>query len=145
MELKNDDGENVGCVESTVGNGHSLNMPVIAYVAAGIAAAALALSAVSAIAAGGHPGAATSSPTFGEVITWFQGMACNGMLSVSYPQVYQSFTTNFAFSTGLVPWGRLQISIDNFRNSTGGNLTDSNDQYLKHNATLVFSCAMAQM
>lgn len=113
-------------------------MPVISYVAAGIAAAALLLSGIAAIASGGHPGAATSSPTFGEVIGWFQGMATNGMLSVGYPQVYQSFTGNFAFSTGLVPWGSMQVAIDNFRNMTGGNLTDSNYQYLKNNATLVY-------
>lgn len=140
MELTNvDTGKQVGCVESTVGNGNTLNMPAIQYVAAGIAAAALALSAVGALAAGGQPGAATSSPTFTEVITWFQGMAANGMLSVSYPQVYQSFTTNFAFSTGLVSWGTLQNSIDSFRNSTGGNLTEANYPYLKNNATLVYT------
>ena len=139
MELKNDNGDDVGCIESTVGNGNTLNMPVISYVAAGIAAAALALSAVSAAAAGGQPGATTSSPTFGEVIGWFQGMATNGMLSVQYPQVYQSFTTNFAFSTGLVSWGQMQTTIDNFRAKTGGNLTSANYQYLKHNATLVFA------
>jgi hypothetical protein len=116
-------------------------MPVISYVAAGIAAAALAFSAISALAAGGQPGVATSSPTFGEVILHFQGMATNGMLSVPYPQVYQSFTTNFAFSTGLVQWGSMQVAIDNFRKSTGGNLTDSSYPYLKHNATLVYPSA----
>ncbi|KAK3707034.1 hypothetical protein LTR37_012366 [Vermiconidia calcicola] len=139
MELKNDDGEPIGCVQSTVGNGNTLNMPVISYAAAGIAAAALALSALGALAAGGQPGAATSSPTFGEIIGWFQGMAMNGMLSVQYPQVYQSFTTNFAFSTGLVPWGTMQNTIDGFRGKTGGNLTDANYPWLKHNATLVYA------
>ena len=140
MELKNaDTGKDVACVESTIGNGRTLNMPAISYVAAGIAAAALALSAASSIAAGGQPGATTSSPTFGEVIGWFQAMATSGMLSVPYPQVYQSFTTNFAFSTGLVSWGRLQTTIDNFREKTGGNLTDDSYQYLKNNATLVFA------
>ncbi|KAK5168682.1 uncharacterized protein LTR77_005991 [Saxophila tyrrhenica] len=139
LQLTNvDTGKQVGCVESTVGNGNTLNMPLISYVAAGIAAAALALSALSALAAGGHPGAATSSPSFGEVIHWFQGMAMNGMLSVPYPQVYRSFTTNFAFSTGLVPWGSMQTSIDNFRAKTGGNLTRSSYEYLQHNATLVY-------
>ncbi len=139
LQLTNvDTGKPVGCVESTVGNGNTLNMPLISYVAAGIAAAALALSALSALAAGGQPGAATSSPSFGEVIMWFQGMAANGMLSVPYPQVYRSFTTNFAFSTGLVPWGAMQDSIDNFRKTTGGNLTKANYEYLKHNATLVY-------
>ena len=58
---------------------------------------------------------------------------------MQYPQVYQSFTTNFAFSTGLVSWGQLQNTIDSFRAKTGGNLTDDNYPYLKHNATLVFS------
>ena len=138
MELKNADGKNVACIQSQVGNGNTLNMPAIKYVAAGIAVAALALSAVSSVAAGGHPGATVSSPTFGEVIGWFQGMAQNGMLSVQYPQVYQSFTTNFAFSTGLVSWGTMQNSIDSFRQRTGGNLTEDNYPYLKKNVTLVY-------
>jgi hypothetical protein len=126
-------------VESTVGNGKTLNMPLISYVAAGIAAAALALSAVSALAAGGQPGATSSSPQFGEVIMWFQGMAMNGMLDVPYPQVYRSFTTNFAFSTGLVPWGSMQNAIDSFRKSTGGNLTDASYPYLRNNVTLLYN------
>ena len=129
----------IACIQSTVGNGNTLNTPVVTYVAAGIAAAALALSALSAVAAGAHPGASTTSPTFGEVIGWFQGLAMNGMMSVKYPQVYQSFTTNFAFSTGLVPWGSMQTAIDNFRVKTGGNLTTDNYQYLKNNATLVYA------
>ena len=138
MELTNGDGKNVACIQSSVGNGNTLNMPAISYVAAGIAAAALALSAVAAVASGGHPGASTSSPTFGEVIGWFQSMATSGMLSVQYPQVYQSFTTNFAFSTGLVSWGGLQNSIDGFRAKTGGNLTHDNYPYLKNKAELVY-------
>ena len=58
------------------------------------------------------------------------------MLSVSYPSVYQSFTQNFAFSTGIVPWGSMQNAIDSFRQSTGGNLTDSSYTYLQ-DVTLV--------
>ncbi|KAF2773734.1 TRP-domain-containing protein [Teratosphaeria nubilosa] len=129
----------VACVESTVGNGNTLQTPAVKYVGVGVAAAALGFSVVSAVAAGGHPGASTSSPTFGEVIGWFQGMAMNGMLSVNYPRVYRSFTTNFAFSTGLISWGSMQTAIDNFRKSTGGNLTDDSSTYLKNNATLVYS------
>nr|POE93525.1 putative membrane protein [Quercus suber] len=132
-------GTDVACVQSTVGNGKSLaNMPAVRYAAAGVAGAALALSAVSAVGAAGHPGASTSSPSFGEVIGWFQGMALNGMMSVKYPQVYQGFTTNFGFSTGLVPWGSMQTTIDNFRKATGGNTTDNNYEYLKNNVTLVY-------
>ncbi|KAK5124538.1 hypothetical protein LTR85_001755 [Meristemomyces frigidus] len=138
MTLTGAGGEDVACIESSVGNGHTFTIAAVSYVAAGIAAGALAVSAVSALAAGGHPGASSSSPTFSEVIGWFQGMSMNGMLSVSYPQVYQSFTTNFGFSTGLVPWSSMQNAIDNFRASTGGNLTNDNYQYL-NNATLEYS------
>ncbi|TKA83296.1 hypothetical protein B0A55_00777 [Friedmanniomyces simplex] len=139
MELKGANGEDVACVQSTVGNGHTLNIPAVSYAALGIAAVALLFSGLAGLAAGGHPGASTPSPTFGEVIGWFQGLAMNGMLSVQYPQVYQSFTSNFAFSTGLVPWGQLQSSIDGFRAKTGGNLSDDSYQYLSNNATLVYN------
>lgn len=140
MTLTNSEtGKDVACIVSSVGNGHTLTTPAISYTAAGIAAAALAMSGVGALAAGGHPGAATHSPSFTEIIGVFQGFALNGMMSVQYPKVYQSFATNFAFSTGLVPWDSMQTAIDNFRKSTGGNLTDDNYQYLQNNATLVTS------
>ena len=109
----------------------------VPIIAAGIAGAALVVSALSALASGGQPGASTPSPTFGEVIGWFQSMAMNGMLSVQYPSVYQSFSTNFGFSTGLIPWASMQTSIDNFRKATGGNLTDANYEFLRDNATLI--------
>ena len=139
MELKAKDGGNiVACVQSSVQNGKSVEVPAVSYVAAGIAAAALALSGLGAASAAGHPGSSTPSPSFGEVMGWFQGMAMNGMLSVQYPGIYRSFTKNFAFSTGLIPWSGMQTSIDNFRKSTGGNLTDDNYSYLS-NTTLVYS------
>ena len=138
MELKaKNGGAVVACVQSSVNNGKSVEVPAVSYVAAGIAAAALALSALGAASAAGHPGASTASPTFGEVMGWFQGMAMNGMMSVQYPSIYRSFTKNFAFSTGLIPWSGMQNSIDTFRAHTGGNLTDDSYTYLK-NATLVF-------
>ena len=138
MELKaKDGGQIVACVQSSVQNGKSVEVPAVSYVAAGIAAAALALSGLGAVSAAGHPGSATPSPQFGEVIGWFQGMAMNGMLSVQYPGIYRSFTKNFAFSTGLIPWSGMQTSIDNFRKSTGGNLTGDSYTFLK-NTTLVY-------
>jgi Transient receptor potential (TRP) ion channel len=138
MELKaKDGGAIVACVQSSVQNGKSVEVPAVSYVAVGIAAAALALSGLGAASAAGHPGSSTPSPTFGEVIGWFQGMAMNGMFSVQYPGIYRSFTKNFAFSTGLIPWSGMQTSIDNFRKSTGGNLTDDSYSFLK-NATLVY-------
>ncbi|EPE04748.1 transient receptor potential ion channel [Ophiostoma piceae UAMH 11346] len=140
----------VACIQSQVTNGKTTDVPAVSYVAAGVAGAALVLGGVSAVGAalasggggavaGGSSaaGMGTISPSFGEVLGWFQGMAMNSMLSVNYPQVYRSFAKNFGFSTGLIPWTDLQIAIDNFRVATGGNLTNDSVQFLQ-NATLVF-------
>ena len=129
-------GADLACVQSTVDNGQTLETPGISYFAAGIATAALILSGISTLgSAAGSTGA--PSPSFGETMGWFQSMAVNGMLSVNYPPVYRSFTKNFAFSGGLIPWNQMQSSIDSFRNATGGNLTTDSVAYLQ-NATLVY-------
>ena len=144
-----DTGARVACIQSTVSNGKTASVPAVSYVAVGVAGAALILGGVSAVGAafaggsaavGGSSaagGVGTISPSFTEVFGWFQGMAMNGMLSVNYPSVYRSFSKNFGFSTGLVQWDQLQRSIDSFRASTGGNLTEMNTEFLR-NATLVY-------
>jgi Transient receptor potential (TRP) ion channel/ML-like domain len=138
LELKSKDGQDLACIESSVGNGKSVDVPAVSYIAAGIAAAALGLSALGALSASGQPGASTPSPSFTEVMFWFQGLAMNGMHSVDYPPIYRKFAKNFGFSTGLIPWSSVQTSIDNFRKSTGGNVTEASNAYLK-NASLVYS------
>jgi hypothetical protein len=137
MELNAvDGGQQLACITSQVSNGQTLNVPAVPYVAAGIAGAALLLTGVTALANAGTAGAPTHSPTFGDVIGWFQSMAMNGMLSVQYPTLYTSFSKNFAFSTGLVQWEAMQTTIDGFRNNTGGNLTEDSVAFLKK-ATLI--------
>jgi hypothetical protein len=132
-----DGGDDIACLQSAVNNGKTMKTTAVPIVAAGIAAGALAVSALGALAGAGGVGGATPSPTFGEVVGWFQSMAMNGMLSVNYPSAYSSFTQNFGFSGLLIPWGGLENTIDNFRKSTGGNLTDASYNYLKNNATIV--------
>ncbi|KAJ2986071.1 hypothetical protein NUW58_g5204 [Xylaria curta] len=142
-----DDNSTIGCVQSQVTNGKTVDVPAVSYIAAGLAAGALVLggaSAISAAVSGAAAGAGSSvggvgtiSPSFGEVFGVFHGFALNGMMSVQFPQAYRSFAKNFAFSTGLIPWKAMQVGIDNFRSKTGGNLTrDSVD--LLQRTTLVF-------
>ncbi|KAL4800072.1 hypothetical protein BDV19DRAFT_203854 [Aspergillus venezuelensis] len=132
LELKSkDNGNEVACIKSELSNGKSTEVAGVSWAAAGMAGAALALSGLSALGTAGHAGSASSSPGFGEVMGWFHTMATNGMLSVSYPQIYRSFSKNFAFSTGLIPLAQMQHSIDSFRRSTGGNLTENNYDYFK--------------
>ncbi|KAF9694901.1 hypothetical protein EKO04_006726 [Ascochyta lentis] len=137
LELKAiDSNEELACITSQVSNGKSLSTTGVSYIAAGIAGAALAVGGLSALAGAGQAGVAHSSPTFGDVVFWFQGMAMNGMMSADIPGVYRSWSKNFAFSTGLVYWEGMQSSIDGFREKTGGNLTADSVKFLS-NATLV--------
>ncbi|EFE38653.1 hypothetical protein TRV_06702 [Trichophyton verrucosum HKI 0517] len=126
-----DDKNELSCIKSTVGNGHSLNTPMVSYAAAGISGAALVFSGAGAVGTTAHPGAPGASPSFIQVMGVFQAIALNGLCSVDYPPVYRSFTKNFSFSLGLFPWTNLQQSIDNFRNATGGNLTENSVTYLR--------------
>lgn len=122
---------NVACIESQLTNGHSTNVGAVKYASAGIAAGALALSGISAIGSVGTVGSPSASPGFGDVMGWFHSMATNGMLSVAYPQVYRSFSSNFMWSTGMIPWPGLLKSIDKFREATGGNVTTESYEFLK--------------
>jgi hypothetical protein len=131
-----DGGDSIACFESAVNNGKSMKTTAVPIVAAGIAGAALLVSALGALAGAGGVGGATPSPTFGEVVGWFQSMAMNGMLSVNYPSAYTSFSQNFGFSGLLIPWSGLETTVDSFRKSTGGNLTEASYNYLK-NVTIV--------
>ena len=138
MKLTTADGKEVGCIQSGVTNGKSLSVPAVSYVAAGIAGIALVLSGLTAFGNAGTVGNHAPSLGFATIFGWFQSMSMNGMHSVDYPGVYRSFSKNFAFSGGLIPWTQMQTSIDNFRASTGGNLTQDNVGYLQ-NATLAFN------
>ncbi|KAK1991464.1 TRP-domain-containing protein [Colletotrichum falcatum] len=144
-----DSKEEVACITSQVTNGKTASVAAVSYIAAGVAGLALVATGVSAagsalaggsaaLGGSGTGGAGTISPSFTEVFGWFQGMAMNGMLSVSYPPVYSSFVKNFGFSTGLIPWTDMQIAIDNFRGATGGDLSKDSVQVLK-NTTLILA------
>ena len=139
MELKAlDGGQSLACIESDVTNGKSVEAPAVSYIAVGIAGAALLVSGFAALGNAGTVGGHAPSPNFGDVCGWFQSIAVNGMLSNRYPPIYRSFSKNFAFSGGLIPWNSMQTSIDDFRKATGGNLTEDSVSYLR-NATLIFS------
>ena len=138
MELKAlDGGQDLACIQSDVSNGKTVEAPAVSYIAVGIAGAALCVSGFSALSNAGTAGGHAPSPNFGDVFGWFQSIAVNGMLSNQYPLVYRSFSKNFAFSGGLIPWNSMQTSIDSFRKATGGNLTDDSVSYLR-NATLAY-------
>lgn len=140
--------KDAGCIHAQVTNKKTAHVAAVSYVAASVAGVALLMGSAGAVgsamsggasAAGSGAGAGGFSPSFVEVFGVFQGFAVNGLMSVQLPEVYQSFTRNFAFSTGLIPWTQMQISIDNFRAMTGGNLTNDSVEYLQKSKLLAAS------
>lgn len=103
-----------------------------AHAATGATTAPAASGPGTNVAAGGwHP------PGFSEFFSILQGIAVSGMYSLNYPTTYRSFSQNVGWSVGVITWEGLQLSIDNFRNMTGGNLTASSYQVLQQ-TTLVY-------
>ncbi|KAG5360136.1 putative membrane protein [Yarrowia sp. B02] len=100
----------------------------------GTGAAAGAHGAAPAAAQG--PAGGFHAPGFVELFNSVQGIATAGMMSVNYPSVYSSFSQNVGWSVGIISWDGLQHQIDEFRNSTGGNLRKSSLTQLKQ-ATLI--------
>lgn len=130
-------GKQVACIQTVVSNDKTAQVKGVSYAAAGMAGASLIVSGVASFAGAGHVAGAALSLNAFDVVGWFQSMSMNGMLSVQYPSIYQSFSRNFAWSTGLVGWRDMQVSIDRFRKATGGNLTHDSVPYLEH-STLVY-------
>ncbi|KAK9454636.1 hypothetical protein V1511DRAFT_460240 [Dipodascopsis uninucleata] len=89
--------------------------------------------ASSGAAASGYSG---TTPGVGDVIGWTQSMAMNGMLSITYPTVYQSFSQNFGWANAFISWPAMQKSIDSFRAKTGGNTTLSSWETLQRTTIL---------
>lgn len=60
-----------------------------------------------------------------QIMSFYQFVATTGLLSIDYPIIYDSFTANFAWTIGLIRMQPFQVEIDEMRNRTGGNLTQT--------------------
>ncbi|GAO49670.1 hypothetical protein G7K_3817-t1 [Saitoella complicata NRRL Y-17804] len=138
LQLYAEDGTELACLTSSVTNGKSTDVAGVKYATIGIAVGAAALSTFGSLMSSSSAGGSTHlSPSFVEVMWWFQGIALNGALSVNYPSVYRNFAKNFQWSTGLWGWEWMQNGIDGFRVKSGGSLTKGSYLTLR-NTTLAF-------
>lgn len=134
--------EIVACVETRVTNGVTTEISALTYAAVAVAGSALLLTGASIIPSGGGLEAAANVPSFGptfsDIFGWFQTMAMDGLMSVNFPLAYRNYARSFGFSIGLTSWNtRIQPSLDSFRQSSGGDLTNNSVEALK-NGILVF-------
>lgn len=113
-------GDVKACVQATLSNGWTTNVPAVEW--ATIAIVLLAL--FSALWQSRKPESIAPHRLI-DVIYLFQAIAASGLLDLNYPIVYRSFTFNFRWALGFFLPPSVQTSIDDMRNRTGGHLDDA--------------------
>lgn len=118
LQLTGQDGSVVACIQLTLSNGQTARQPAARWATVGLALLALLSSLLHSVIAQSI-GAAQWRVI--DVFQAIQHVATTGLLSMTFPTVFNSFASNFAWSIGLVNITSVQNSIDSTRASTGAN------------------------
>ncbi|GAA5953151.1 hypothetical protein JCM21900_006122 [Sporobolomyces salmonicolor] len=140
--LRVTDNSEAACLRVDLSNGKTVRWASVSWALGGLALGSVALAAlyflvgtlVYPASAAAFASSSTLSPALWaslarrkeRLFTLFsllQFTAVTGLLSLNYPIIYDSYTANYAWALGLIRELPVQQSIDNLRNSTGGNLT----------------------
>lgn len=127
----NSNGELAACIQSTLANGWSMHQPAVEWVTGTITLLSLFTClyffllplyprTLPSLSPASAPSAAAAHRLV-DICLLFQHIALTGALHVDPPSVYTAFTTNFAWSFGLITASssRIQRAIDNMRHLTG--------------------------
>ncbi|KAG1839012.1 hypothetical protein DFJ58DRAFT_813072 [Suillus subalutaceus] len=111
------------CVQATLSNGWSAHQVAVEWATGALALLAL----LSAVFSSFTPNTLAPFRLF-DLLYLYQWTASTALLDLNYSSVYQAFTTNFAWAMGLFSASAtspIQISINNMRHLTGGNMADA--------------------
>lgn len=111
------------CVQATLSNGWSAHQVAVEWATGALALLAL----LSAICYSFTPDSLAPFRLF-DLLYLYQWTASTALLDLNYSSVYRAFTTNFAWAMGLFSASAtspLQMSINNMRHLTGGNMADA--------------------
>lgn len=100
------------CLQVTLTNGLTVGLASVSWPTAAVLILSFALATV-------HPF------QFGVLFlllgNQLQHMAMSGMMSLNYPTVFRTWTTNFAYAVGLIRSDAISRAVDRLRRATGGN------------------------
>ncbi|KAG1732198.1 uncharacterized protein EDB91DRAFT_1152135 [Suillus paluster] len=111
------------CVQATLSNGWSAHQVAVEWATGGLALLAL----LSAVYYSFMPDTLAPFRLF-DLLYLYQWAASTALLDLNYSSVYRAFSTNFAWAMGLFSASAtspIQISINNMRHLTGGNMADA--------------------
>ncbi|KAF8554700.1 TRP-domain-containing protein [Imleria badia] len=116
-------GQQKACVQATLSNGWSAHQVAVEWATGALGLLAL----LSAIWHSLSPDALAPYRLF-DLFYLFQWAASTAFLDLNYSSVYIAFATNFSWALGLFPASAtspIQLSINNMRHLTGGNMADA--------------------
>ncbi|KAG1765013.1 hypothetical protein EDD22DRAFT_881703, partial [Suillus occidentalis] len=111
------------CVQATLSNGWSAHQVAVEWATGALALLAL----LSAVCYSFMPDALAPFRLF-DLLYLYQWTASTALLDLNYSSVYRAFATNFAWAMGLFSASAtspIQMSINNMRHLTGGNMADA--------------------
>lgn len=142
--LRVEDNSEAACLRVDLSNGKTVKFASVSWALGGLAIGCVLLSALwflvgtlvypsaailaSSAASSPHVNALWASlgrrkERLFLLMSLLQFVATTGVLTVHYPIIYESYTSNFAWALGLIRINPVITAIDDLRNSTGGNLT----------------------
>ncbi|GJN91192.1 hypothetical protein Rhopal_004210-T1 [Rhodotorula paludigena] len=142
--LRVEDNSEAACLRVDLSNGKTVKFASVSWALGGLAIGCVLLSALwflvgtlvypsaailaSSAASSPHVNALWASlgrrkERLFLLMSLLQFVATTGVLTVHYPIIYESYTSNFAWALGLIRVNPVITAIDDLRNSTGGNLT----------------------
>lgn len=111
------------CVQATLSNGWSAHQVAVEWATGGLALLAL----LSAVYHSFMPDTLAPFRLF-DLLYLYQWAASTALLDLNYSSVYRAFSTNFAWAMCLFSasaTSSIQVSINNMRHLTGGNMADA--------------------
>lgn len=116
-------GQLKACVQATLSNGWSAHQVAVEW-----ATGALGLLALLSAIWYSQSSDALAPYRLFDLFYLFQWAASTALLDLNYSSVYIAFATNFSWALGLFPASAtspIQLSINNMRHLTGGNMADA--------------------
>jgi len=113
--------QSAACLQVTLTNGLTVGLRSVTWASASFLIISALISLGAAIIAPSSVLLTAPASFFYLLGNQLQQMAMTGMLSLNYPVVLRTWTTNFAYSVGLIASRPISRAIDDLRDRTGGN------------------------
>lgn len=119
--IETSSGKEQGCIRIDLDNGKTMQLSGVTWAIGAILLVTLLVGALR----DALQERAGAPERFMSMFLFLQWVASTGLLSHDYPRILVTFTSNFAFSLGLIFIRQVQDSLDSTAANTGANVTNA--------------------